>query len=40
MKGGVEWNSVWGMSYDDREVIVKIINKRLREANPNAKDYM
>ncbi len=40
MNGGVEWNSAWGMSFEDREIIVKVINKRLKEQNPNGKDYM
>ncbi len=40
MHGGVEWNSAWGMSFEDREVMIKVINKRLKESNPNGKDYM
>lgn len=40
MKGGVEFNSAWGMSFEDREIIVKVINRRLKEQNPNAKEYM
>ena len=40
MKGGIEWNSAWGMSFEDREVIVKVINRRLKEQNPNSKEYM
>ena len=40
MKGGVEFNSAWGMSYEDREILIKVINKRLKEQNPNAKEYM
>jgi hypothetical protein len=40
MKGGVEWNSAWGMSYEDREIAIRIINKRLKEQNPNSKEYM
>jgi len=40
MKGGVDWDSAWGMSFEDREVIVKVINKRMKEANPGAKEYM
>jgi hypothetical protein len=39
MRGGIDWNSAWGMSYEDREIAIKVINKRLKEANPNAKDY-
>ncbi|HEY6437335.1 MAG TPA: hypothetical protein VIY47_12155 [Ignavibacteriaceae bacterium] len=40
MKGAIEWNTAWGISFAEREVIVKIINKRLREQNPNGKEYM
>lgn len=40
MKGGIEWDSAWGMSYEDREILVKTINKRLKEQNPKAKEYM
>lgn len=40
MKGGVEWNSAWGMSYEDREVLVKRIQKHLKEQNPNGKEYL
>jgi hypothetical protein len=40
MKGGVEWNTAWGMSFEDREIMVKIINKRLKEKNPHSKEYM
>ena len=40
MKGGVEWDSAWGMSFEDREIMIKVLNKRLKEQNPNAKEYM
>lgn len=40
MKGGISWNDAWGLSFEDREVIVKIINKREKEKNPNAKEYL
>ena len=40
MHGGVEWESAWGLSFEDREVIVKVINKRLKEQNPGGKEYM
>ena len=39
MKGGIDWNSAWGMSFEDREIAIKVINKRLKEANPGSKDY-
>ena len=40
MKGGIEYNSAWGMSFEDREIAIKVINRRLKEQNPNAKEYM
>jgi hypothetical protein len=40
MQGGVEWQSAWQMTFEDREIIVKRINKHLKDKNPNAKDYM
>lgn len=40
MRGGVDWNSAWGMSFEDREIMVKVINRRLKEQNPSSKDYM
>jgi hypothetical protein len=40
MNGGIEWNSAWGMSFEDREVAIKVINKKLKDQNPGSKDYM
>lgn len=40
MNGGVEYNSAWGMSFEDREVAIKVINKKIKDSNPNAKEYM
>jgi hypothetical protein len=40
MKGGIEFNSAWGMSYEDREITIGVINKRLKEAAPAGKEYM
>jgi len=40
MQGGVEYNSAWGMSFEDREIAIKIINKRLKEQSPSSKEYM
>jgi hypothetical protein len=40
MKGGIEYESAWGMSFEDREIAVKVLNKRLKEENPNSKEYM
>lgn len=37
---GVDYNSAWGMSFSDRDLAIKIINKRLKEQNPGAKEYM
>ena len=40
MKGGVELDSAWALSFADRDLIISHINKRLKEENPNAPDYM
>lgn len=40
MKGGLEYNSAWQMSFADREIAIKIINKRLKEINPGGKEYL
>jgi len=40
MKGGTEWNSAWGMSFEDREIAIRVMNKRLKEQNPGGKEYM
>ena len=40
MHGGIELNSAWGMSFDDREVAVRVINRRLKEQAPRGKEYM
>ena len=40
MKGGIEYNSAWGMSFEDREIIVKVINRQLKAQNPNGKEYL
>jgi hypothetical protein len=40
MKGGIEWNSAWGMSYEDREIAIRVINKRIKEQDPSGREYM
>lgn len=41
LKGGIEYNSAWGMSFEDREIAVKVINRRLKEQTPaGGKEYM
>jgi hypothetical protein len=40
MHGGIELNSAWGMSFEDREISISVINRRLKEQNPNSKEYM
>ena len=40
MHGGIELNSAYGMSFEDREIAIKIINKRQKEQDPNGKDYL
>ena len=40
MNGGIDLNSAWGMSFEDREIAVKVINRRLKEQSPGGKEYM
>ena len=40
MNGGTDYNTAWGMSYEDREILVRVINRKLKEQNPNGKEYM
>jgi len=40
MKGGVEWQSAWQMSYEDRETVIRILNRRIKESSPDGKEYM
>jgi hypothetical protein len=40
MGGGVDWNSAWGASFEDREVMIKAINRKLKAQNPGAKEYL
>jgi hypothetical protein len=40
MDGGIDWNTAWGVSFEDREIIIRTINKKIKAKNPNAKEYM
>lgn len=40
MGGGIELDSAWAMSFEDRELSIKVINKRRKEQSPNGKEYM
>lgn len=40
MEGGADYNTMWGMSFDDREILVKAINKRVKASNPGGKEYL
>jgi hypothetical protein len=41
MEGGIEYNTAWGMSFLDREIAIKRINKRMRERQgSNGPEYM
>jgi len=39
MEGGRDWNTAWGISFEDREMIIKTINKKIKAENPNSKEY-
>jgi hypothetical protein len=40
MRGGLEYDSAWGMSFMDREIAIRVINRRLKEQNPGGKEYL
>jgi hypothetical protein len=40
MSGGIEWNNLWGASFEDREIMIKVINRKIKSQNPNAKEQM
>lgn len=40
MNGGIEWNTLWGVSFEDREIMIKSINRKLKSQNPNGKEYL
>lgn len=40
MRGGIDWDAAWGMSFEDREIAIKVINRRRKEENPGGKEYM
>lgn len=40
MKGGIELESAWGMSFEDREIAIKVINKKNKEEHPSGQEYM
>lgn len=40
MRGGVSWEEGWNLSFVDREIIVRILNKRLKEQSGDTKEYM
>lgn len=40
MKGGIEFNSAWGMSFEDRDITIKMITRRIKEQNPAGKEYL
>ena len=40
MGGGAEYNSVWGMSFADREIMIKVINKKIKDQGPAGKEYL
>ena len=39
MEGGLEVNTAWGMSFLDREIFVKIINRKLKK-HSSGKEYL
>jgi len=41
MNGGLEYNTAWGISFEDREIAVNRINKKNKEQSAGSgKEYM
>lgn len=40
MGGGCEINTAWGLSFSDREIMIKVINRKLKEQAPKGKEYL
>ena len=40
MKGGVNWDQAWGMSFADRERIIIKLNKHHKEQSGDTKEQM
>lgn len=40
MKGGVTWDQAWAMSFNDRERLVTMLNKRLKAQSGDNREYM
>jgi hypothetical protein len=40
MKGGLQWNDAWSLSFSDREKLVKRINKHRHDESGSTKEYM
>jgi len=40
MKGGIEFDSAWAMSFEDRAIAIRVMNKRIKEENPGGPEYM
>lgn len=40
MNGGITWNEAWGLSYSDRNNLVKNLNEKLRKMSGDTREYM
>jgi len=40
MGGATDFNTAWGMCFTDRELAVKVINRKIKRENPDGKEYM
>lgn len=40
MNGGIPWDDAWNSSHTTREKIVTAVNKRIRAANGDKREYM
>lgn len=40
LAGGVDYSTAWAISYQDRELLIRTLNKKNQKENPNSKEYM
>lgn len=40
MGGGCELNTAWGLSFSDREILIRLINKKIKAESTSKKEYL
>ena len=40
MQGGITWEEAWGLSFKDRERLIKSLNEKIRKQSGDTREYM